>query len=543
MSNNENGVLVNKRRGAIRHLKVHEHNGHKFVAKFFSQFTFCSFCEDFLWGFGKQGYQCQFCLTTVHSKCHSQLLTHCTKNAEYEKSEKRSSIQGLNINVPHKLKIHSYLHPTWCDHCGQLLWGLVKQGLKCQTPSCGRNFHAKCKNKLSNTCGINQKDLSDRLNEIRFKQKIMSPKQIEDVQNKYVADQVEKNLTNENNNVKNACKMSFKDFKIIKLIGRGSFGQVFLAKNEANLNTYAIKALKKDVVLQDDDAVECTMLERDILCIASDCPFLAELYCAFQTEEHLFFVMEFLNGGDLMFHVSNSRNFTEERSRFYAAEVALGIQFLHSKYIIYRDLKLDNILLDFNGHCKIADFGMSKQLKPIDGKTQTFCGTPDYIAPEIIKGLTYNYSVDWWSFGVLVFEMITGFSPFYGNDEDELFYNIQNTNPHYPQTMSIEAQACLKLFLEREPNKRLGMPLCPYGQIKEQPFFKKLDWVRVENRQLEPPYKPQLSSKNDTCNFDEEFTKGSTRLSTIDSLLLKTIDPNMFSGFSFINNNYKKKFD
>ena len=210
----------------------------------------------------------------------------------------------------------------------------------------------------------------------------MSPKQIEEVQNQIVADQAIKNSNNENN-VKCIGKMSFKDFKIIKLIGRGSFGQVFLAKNEKTSNTYAIKALKKDVVLQDDDAVECTMLERDILSIASDCPFLAELFCAFQTEEHLFFVMEFLNGGDLMFHVSNSRNFSEERSRFYAAEVALGIQFLHSKFIIYRDLKLDNILLDFDGHCKIADFGMSKQLKPIDGKTQTFCGTPDYIAPEV----------------------------------------------------------------------------------------------------------------------------------------------------------------
>ena len=159
---------------------------------------------------------------------------------------------------------------------------------------------------------------------------------------------------------------------------------MFLGKTEVNSNSYAIKALKKDAVLQDDDAVECTMLERDILSIASDCPFLAQLFCAFQTETHLFYVMEFLNGGDLMFHVTNSKQFGEDRARFYATEVALGIQFLHSRYIIYRDLKLDNILLDCNGHCKIADFGMSKKLKPIEGKTQTFCGTPDYIAPEVM---------------------------------------------------------------------------------------------------------------------------------------------------------------
>lgn len=168
---------------------------------------------------------------------------------------------------------------------------------------------------------------------------------------------------------------------------------------------YAMKALKKDVVLQDDDAVECTMLERDILALASDCSFLTQLYSTFQTEEHLFFVMEFVNGGDLMHHLVNSKNFDENRTRIYSIEIACGLQYLHKRFIIYRDLKLDNVLIDNEGHCKIADFGMSKQIGCEDGKTSTFCGTPDYIAPEILQGQQYNSSVDWWSFGVLMYEV------------------------------------------------------------------------------------------------------------------------------------------
>ena len=254
---------------------------------------------------------------------------------------------------------------------------------------------------------MNQRQIVERLNEIKIRKSIkLSPEEVDERKRKEMTAQINE-FKKPQNGIDAAGKMSFKDFKIIKLIGRGSFGQVidkchlfifktifkiqkvFLTKNEANANFYAMKALKKDVVLQDDDAVECTMLERDILSIASECPFLAELFCAFQTDEHLFFVMEFINGGDLMFHVSNEKYFSEERVRFYATEVALGIQFLHSRFIIYRDLKLDNILLDCEGHCKIADFGMSKKLQSIDGKTQTFCGTPDYIAPEVANRTFY----------------------------------------------------------------------------------------------------------------------------------------------------------
>ena len=177
-------------------------------------------------------------------------------------------------------------------------------------------------------------------------------------------------------------RITLKDFNIVKLVGKGSFGKVFLVTTKNSTDFYAMKALKKDVVLQDDD-VECTMFERDVCKLGNRNPFLTKLYCTFQNEEFLFFLMEFLNGGDLMFHIVESKKFTEDRARFYAAEILCGLQFLHAEGIIYRDLKLDNVLLDSMGHCKISDFGMCKKISP-DGKAQTFCGTPDYIAPEVI---------------------------------------------------------------------------------------------------------------------------------------------------------------
>lgn len=176
-------------------------------------------------------------------------------------------------------------------------------------------------------------------------------------------------------------RITLKDFNIVKLVGKGSFGKVFLVTTKNSNEYFAMKALKKDVVLQDDD-VECTMFERDVCKLGNRNPFLTKLYCTFQNEEFLFFLMEFLNGGDLMFHIVESKKFTEDRARFYAAEILCGLQFLHNEGIIYRDLKLDNVLLDSKGHCKISDFGMCKKIPP-DGKAQTFCGTPDYIAPEV----------------------------------------------------------------------------------------------------------------------------------------------------------------
>merc|ERR1711974_455587 len=228
-------------------------------------------------------------------------------------------------------------------------------------------------------------------------------------------------------------------------LGKGSFGKVLLTELRGSQNYYAVKALKKDAVLEDDD-IECTMIERKVLALGVKHPFLCHLFCTFQTDSHLFFVMEYLNGGDLMFHVQQ-------------------------KGIVYRDLKLDNLLLDYEGHIRIVDFGMCKLQVYLDKTADTFCGTPDYMAPEIIKGMKYTHSVDWWSFGVLLYEMLIGQSPFNGCDEDELFWSICNEQAYFPRFLSKEAKQLLLLLLEKNPANRLGVSESTHGDIRRQPFF------------------------------------------------------------------------
>ncbi|XP_073973344.1 uncharacterized protein isoform X2 [Rhodnius prolixus] len=246
---------------------------------------------------------------------------------------------------------------------------------------------------------------------------------------------------------------SVQDFQFLKVLGKGSFGKVLLAELKGSECYYAVKCLKKDVVLEDDD-VECTMIERKVLALGTAHPYFCHLFCTFQTQSHLFFVMEYLNGGDLMFHIQQSGRFDEGRARFYAAEIVSALTFLHKWGIVYRDLKLDNVLLDFDGHVRIADFGMCKLQIYLDKTTDTFCGTPDYMAPEIIKGLKYNQCVDWWSFGILLYEMLVGQSPFSGCDEDDLFWSICNMRPHFPRHLSAEAKSILNAVSTRNLKKK-----------------------------------------------------------------------------------------
>lgn len=225
-----------------------------------------------------------------------------------------------------------------------------------------------------------------------------------------------------------------------------------LAEYKATGEYFAIKVLKKDVIIQDDD-VECTLTERRILALSANHPYLTALHSTFQTKDRLYFIMEFVNGGDLMFQIQRSRKFDENRARFYSAEVILALIFLHKNGIIYRDLKLDNILLDSEGHCKIADFGMCKE-GMFDGKlTSTFCGTPDYIAPEILQELDYGFGVDWWALGVLMYEMMAGQPPFEADNEDDLFESILHDEVLYPVWLTKDAISILKSFMTKNPNR------------------------------------------------------------------------------------------
>ncbi|KAJ7990774.1 hypothetical protein DPEC_G00290400 [Dallia pectoralis] len=514
-----------KRQGALRR-RIHQVNGHKFMSTFLRQPTFCFHCKEFIWGvFGKQGYQCQVCTCVVHKRCHQQVVTVCPRMKK--PAIEPTTNHGFSINVPHKFNIHNFKSPTFCDHCGSLLWGLLRQGLHCKI--CKMNVHIRCKANVAPSCGVNSAELANKLAEMGLqagglsKRNSLGPPGPEPPPVRRESDTTPQPTR----------RLGISDFTFLQVLGKGSFGKVMLARLNNGDRVFAVKVLKKDIILQDDD-VECTMTEKRVLSLASSHPYLTQLFCCFQTSDRLFFVMEFVNGGDLMFHIQKSRKFEESRARFYTAEITLALMFLHSKGIIYRDLKLDNVLLDQDGHCKLADFGMCKE-GIYDGlTTATFCGTPDYIAPEILQELLYGPSVDWWALGVLLYEMLSGHAPFEAENEDDLFEAILNEEIIYSSWLSADAVNILKAFLTKNPARRLGCVVTEGGEkaVTEHVFFTGIDWEKLESRELEPPFKPRIKTSEDVNNFDPDFTQEEPTLTPIEEILPST-NQDEFNNFSF----------
>uniref|UniRef100_A0A8C6LQA1 protein kinase C n=1 Tax=Nothobranchius furzeri TaxID=105023 RepID=A0A8C6LQA1_NOTFU len=300
--------------------------------------------------------------------------------------------------------------------------------------------------------------------------------------------------------------LSLQDFRLIAVLGRGHFGKVLLSEYKKTGTMFAIKALKKgDIVARDE--VESLMCEKHIFEIVnmSHHPFLVNLFACFQTPEHVCFVMEYTAGGDLMMHI-HTDVFTEPRAMFYAACVVLGLQFLHDHKIVYRDLKLDNLLLGTDGYVKIADFGLCKEGMGYGDRTSTFCGTPEFLAPEVLTDTSYTRAVDWWGLGVLIYEMLVGESPFPGDDEEEVFDSIVNDEVRYPRFLSTEAIAIMRRLLRRNPERRLGSGEKDAEEVKKQPFFRNVDWEALLQKKVPPPFVPSVRGREDVSNFDEEFT-------------------------------------
>uniref|UniRef100_A0A8C2L8S4 protein kinase C n=1 Tax=Cyprinus carpio TaxID=7962 RepID=A0A8C2L8S4_CYPCA len=299
---------------------------------------------------------------------------------------------------------------------------------------------------------------------------------------------------------------SLKDFKCVAVLGRGHFGKVLLAEYSITGEMFAIKALKKgDVVARNE--VESLMREKRIFETVNSVrhPFLVNLFACFQTKEHVCFVMEYAAGGDLMMHI-HADVFSEPRATFYAACVVLGLQFLHEHKIVYRDLKLDNLLLDTEGFVKIADFGLCKEGMGYRDKTSTFCGTPEFLAPEVLTETSYTRAVDWWGLGVLIFEMLVGESPFPGDDEEEVFDSIVNDEVRYPRFLSTEAISVMRRLLRRNPERRLGAGERDAEDVKKHLFFRNIDWDGLLAKKVKPPFVPTIQSSSDVSNFDDEFT-------------------------------------
>uniref|UniRef100_A0A8C1YKZ3 Protein kinase C n=1 Tax=Cyprinus carpio TaxID=7962 RepID=A0A8C1YKZ3_CYPCA len=530
--------------------KIHQVNGHKFMSTFLKQPTFCFHCKEFIWGvFGKQGYQCQVCTCVVHKRCHQFVVTVCPR------MKKPAKEQGFSINVPHKFNIHNYKVPTFCDHCGSLLWGIVRQGLHCKI--CKMNVHIRCKGNVAPNCGVNNVELANKLAEMGLQPggltkrnsmvnthtctqscQVLNSKYCLSSQGLSGMDAQSRTLSVRGDRGQSKKeprrKLGISNFTLLQVLGKGSFGKVMLVRLNGSDQVFAVKVLKKDIILQDDD-VECTMTEKRVLSFASTHPYLTQLYCCFQTPERLFFVMEFVNGGDLMFHIQKSRKFEENRARFYTAEITSALIFLHSKGIIYRDLKLDNVLLDKDGHCKLADFGMCKESMFEGVVTGTFCGTPDYIAPEILQEMLYGPSVDWWALGVLLYEMLSGHAPFEAENEDDLFESILTEEIIYASWLSTDAVDILKGFLTKNPSRRLGCVAAEGGEtaVTSHPFFTSIDWNKLNQRELEPPFKPRIKTAEDVNNFDPDFTQEDPTLTPIDESIIPSINQDEFRDFSF----------
>uniref|UniRef100_A0A7N6ATZ4 protein kinase C n=1 Tax=Anabas testudineus TaxID=64144 RepID=A0A7N6ATZ4_ANATE len=302
-------------------------------------------------------------------------------------------------------------------------------------------------------------------------------------------------------------RLKMEDFNCMSVLGRGHFGKVLLAEHKKSGKLYAIKALKKgDIVTRDE--VDSLMCEKRIFEVinTSRHPFLVNLYGCFQTADHVCFVMAYSPGGDLMTHIHTSI-FNEKQARFYSSCVLLGLEFLHQNKIVYRDLKLDNLLMDADGFVRIADFGLCKEGMGHGDRTSTFCGTPEFLAPEVLTDSNYTRSVDWWGLGVLIFEMLVGESPFPGDDEEEVFDSIVNDEVCYPRFLSPESLSLIQQLLQKNPETRLGAGREDALEIKRQKFFQGMDWDALLAKKMKPPFLPVIRAPQDVSNFDEEFTR------------------------------------
>nr|XP_055125496.1 ribosomal protein S6 kinase alpha-2 isoform X2 [Symphalangus syndactylus] len=321
-------------------------------------------------------------------------------------------------------------------------------------------------------------------------------------------------------------------FELLKVLGQGSYGKVFLVRKVKGPDAgqlYAMKVLKK-ATLKVRDRVRSKM-ERDILAEVNH-PFIVKLHYAFQTEGKLYLILDFLRGGDLFTRLSKEVMFTEEDVKFYLAELALALDHLHSLGIIYRDLKPENILLDEEGHIKITDFGLSKEAIDHDKRAYSFCGTIEYMAPEVVNRRGHTQSADWWSFGVLMFEMLTGSLPFQGKDRKETMALILKAKLGMPQFLSGEAQSLLRALFKRNPCNRLGAGTDGVEEIKRHPFFVTIDWNTLYRKEIKPPFKPAVGRPEDTFHFDPEFT---ARTPTDSPGVPPSANAHhLFRGFSFV---------
>ncbi|KAK0562461.1 Serine/threonine-protein kinase [Tilletia horrida] len=327
--------------------------------------------------------------------------------------------------------------------------------------------------------------------------------------------------------------LTLESFELLKVIGKGSFGKVMQVRKKDTGRIYALKTIRKAHIVSRSEVTH-TLAERTVLARVNN-PFIVPLKFSFQSPEKLYLVLAFVNGGELFHHLQREGRFSEVRSRFYAAELLCALEHLHSFNVVYRDLKPENILLDYTGHIALCDFGLCKLDMTEDRTTNTFCGTPEYLAPELLGGEGYTKAVDWWTLGVLLYEMLTGLPPFYSEDVNIMYTRILQDPLRFGDEVKPDARDLLVQLLERDPRKRLGSQANGAQLIKAHPFFSNhIDWDQLMAKRVRPPFKPAVASAIDTSNFDPEFTSEPPLDSVVDdSHMLSATMQEQFIGFSY----------
>ncbi|ORX81912.1 Pkinase-domain-containing protein [Basidiobolus meristosporus CBS 931.73] len=330
-------------------------------------------------------------------------------------------------------------------------------------------------------------------------------------------------------------KVGPEDFEQLKVIGRGAYGKVLLVRQKATGRCFAMKVLKKASIIVHTKNTEYSKTERAILEEVSH-PFIVKLFYAFQTNAKLYLILDYVAGGELFTHMAKERMFEEDVARFFTAELVLALEHLHSLGIIYRDLKPENCLLDNEGHIVLTDFGLSKvALNTNDGKTNTMCGTTQYMAPEVLLEVYYDKAVDWWSLGIMIYDMLTGAPPFKGSNRKKTMEAILNKKLRFPNYISPDAKDLMTRLLRKSPAVRLGSGPDGASAIKKHPFFRTIDWKALARREIKSPIIPLLSSADDVSNFDTQFTSLTVLESPASPSPISASFNRLFQGFSFVD--------
>ncbi|XP_070767367.1 serine/threonine-protein kinase Sgk2b [Enoplosus armatus] len=327
-------------------------------------------------------------------------------------------------------------------------------------------------------------------------------------------------------------QMKPSDFDYLKVIGKGSFGKVLLARHRKHGGFYAVKVLQKQMIVKRKEQRH-VMVERSVLLKGLQHPFLVGLHFSFQTPNTLYFVLDYVNGGELFYHLQREGSFPEPRAAFYAAEMAMALGYLHSLDIVYRDLKPENILLDSDGHVMLTDFGLCKEGVAMGEIMHTFCGTPEYLAPEVLHGHPYSPAIDWWGLGTVLFEMLFGLPPFYSRSKAEMFENILHAPLQLRSGVSQAAGPLLEGLLERDVSKRLGGSR-DLVELQEHPFFASINWDDLLAKKVRPPFIPKVTGPCDVSYIDPEFTLQPVPAS-VNGRCQAGGTSEAFLGFSFMN--------